>query len=139
MVTDWNVFFGNLLQIPIFNWVAFWMQCNKSPTFVTQSRHYVFVYICLYPYIKQLFMKKSHVLGINSCICIPSEEITRIFVWRLVKCSSKCHTLYHSWVKFVSLQEQYINSMQALKSWILWHVSMVYIWLVFFRGPKKLT
>ena len=38
-------------------------------------------------------MSKSHVPGIDPCICISSEELIMGFVWRLVKCSSKCHIL----------------------------------------------
>ena len=38
-------------------------------------------------------MSKSHVAGIDPCICVPSKELIMGYVWRLVKCSSKCHIL----------------------------------------------
>ena len=39
LATDRNAFSSTLLQISIFNWVAFRMWRNKSPTFVTEPHH----------------------------------------------------------------------------------------------------
>ena len=85
--------YNNPRQISVLNWVAFWMQCNNSPTFVTQPHHFAIAYLCLYLYTKKLFMRKSHVPGIDSCVCIPSKELIRRLVWRLMKCSNECHIL----------------------------------------------
>ena len=38
-------------------------------------------------------MRKSHVSSIDSCICIPSDELVMSFAWGLVKYPSECHIL----------------------------------------------
>ena len=83
---------GNLLQILVFNWVGLQMWPKNSPTFITQPHHFAITDLCLYPYTRKLFIRKSHAPDINSCVCIPCEEFLRRFIWRLVKCSSECHT-----------------------------------------------
>ena len=54
-------------------------------------------------------MSKSHVLDIDSCICIPFEELIRRFVWRLMKCSSEWH--------IVSLASPIHNTTRATCKW----------------------
>ena len=83
---------GNLLQISVFNWVGLQMWPKNYPTYITQPHHFAITYLCSYLYTKKLFMRKSHAPDINSCVCIPSEEFLRRFIWTLVKCSSECHT-----------------------------------------------
>ena len=77
---------------------------NSPSTFVTQPHHFAIDYLCLYPYTKKPFMRKScvylfiilflrlfmqaSVLSIESCAHMPSEELVRRFIWRFVKYST---------------------------------------------------
>ena len=85
---------------------------NSPSTFVTQPRHFAITYLCLYPYTKKPFMRKSRVYllfilflqlfmqasvpSIESCAHMPSEELVKRFVWRSSKYSPfnrECHIL----------------------------------------------
>ena len=72
-----------------------------------QPHHFVIAYL---PYTKNLFIRESHVPGIECCTHMLSEELVRRFVWKIVK-----YVFYHliANVRFYHFASQICDTTRA--------------------------